>query len=172
MPRINQDENAREILAIDEVIVHGVIEFFFVLPRHLRESVTGQIDQAPRIIDREKIDHLGVAGSFGNFGEILSSGQRVEQRRFADVGATDESEFRQRDFGTRFQIGRAASKSCGGNIHFSKDNVSEKPQMDTDERRKGKNINLSGTKNFSGIIEFCFPFAFICGFKFLENCFS
>ena len=61
----------------------------------LRVAVAGKIHQIPSVVDREEIDQLRFARDLRNLRQPLRAGEHVDERRFPDVRAADEREFRQ-----------------------------------------------------------------------------
>ena len=67
-----------------------------------RIAVPRQVEKVMRALDQKDIERAGLPGRAGGFGDT-SPHQRIEQRRFADVGATEEGDFGER--GIELRIG-------------------------------------------------------------------
>ena len=103
---VDEDESATEVFAFEEVFGNEFVELIPQLLGHLGVAVAGEIDEPPGLVDFEEVDLAGAAGRFGNPGETGFVGEHVNQRGLSDIGATNESELRERRARGGFEANR------------------------------------------------------------------
>ena len=92
---VDQDEGAAEVRALAKVIGDELVEAVAIGARGLGVTVARKVDEAPRLVDGEEVNLAGTAGLARDPGERRLPGEKVEERRLADVGAPDEGELRE-----------------------------------------------------------------------------
>lgn len=103
---VDEDESATEVFAFEKVFGNEFVELIPQLLGHLGVAVAGKIDESPGLVDFKEVDLAGAAGRFGNPGETGFVGEHVNQRGFSDIGATNESELRERRARGGFEANR------------------------------------------------------------------
>jgi hypothetical protein len=83
--RVDQGKDALQGRALAEVVAHRRVELDARGLRDLGVAVARQVDEAPVVIDGEKIDQLRLARQVGDQREVLFFREQVDQRGLADV---------------------------------------------------------------------------------------
>ena len=73
--RVDQGKHPLQRGALAEIIAHGGVKFNAISFGNLGVTVAGEVDETPRVVDREKIDQLGFTRQIGNEGEIFFLGE-------------------------------------------------------------------------------------------------
>ena len=103
---VDEDESATEVFAFEQVLGNEFVELIPQLLGHSGVAVAGKINEPPGLVDFKEVDLAGAAGRFGNPGETGFVGEHVNQRGFPDIGATNESELRERRARGGFEANR------------------------------------------------------------------
>ena len=110
--RVDQQHEAAQAWPAAQVIAHQ--------PRPRRHLALGgagiavawKIHQHQRVVEAEKVDLARAARRVGGAGEGGASGQRVDQARFADVGAPGEGHLGQGRFGKTVERRRTQNEAA------------------------------------------------------------
>ena len=105
---VDQHQRPLEHRAAAQIVVDQVAPLAGDVLRRLGEAVAGHVDQPQphRLADLEEVELLGAARRVRGAGEGAASGQPVEQRRLADVGAAGEGDLRHGRVGQELELGR------------------------------------------------------------------
>ena len=103
---VDEDESATEVFAFEQVFGNEFVELIPQLLGHFGVAVAGKINEPPGLVDFKEVDLAGAAGRFGNPGETGFIGEHVNQRGLSDIGATNESELRERRARGGFEANR------------------------------------------------------------------
>ena len=109
---VDEDESATEVFAFEQVFGNKFVELIPQLLGHFGIAVAGKIDELPGLVDFKEVDLAGTAGRFGNPSETGFVGEHVNQRGLSDIGATNESELRERRARGGFEANRGFRKTC------------------------------------------------------------
>ncbi len=95
VPAVDQQQHPLQRLAAAKIIVDQVAPLLGEVLRRLGEAVARHVDEpeAERLADVEEIQFLRPARRVRRAGEIASVGERVQQRRLADIGPAGERHF-------------------------------------------------------------------------------
>ena len=107
MARIDQHQRAFQGHAPAQEVANQAFPLLDHFGRRLGEAIAGHVDQPQpdRQADVEEVQFLRAARRDRSARDRLAAGQRVEQRRFADVGAAGEGHFGKVGIGQEFQRG-------------------------------------------------------------------
>lgn len=87
---IEEDEQAAELLALEEVVVDHLLPFRAAGLGYPGITIAWQVHEVPAFVDDEVVEQLCFSGGGGDFGEGFPAGEQVHEARFAHVGASDE----------------------------------------------------------------------------------
>ena len=105
---VEEDEEAGELLALEEVVVDHLLPFGPAGLGNAGVTVAGQVHEVPAFVDDEVVEELRFAGGGGDLREGLPAGEQVNEARLAHVGPSDEGVLGQWGGGAVVGTGKAA----------------------------------------------------------------
>ena len=118
MATVEQDEEARELLATEDVRFDDLPQPVTVLATASGVTVSGQVDQVPAVVDDEMVDELRLTGLLRRHGQLFASRQHIDQRRLADVRPSDKGILRHPTVGTPLHVRVTRHELCTLNFHL------------------------------------------------------
>ena len=91
---VNQDEKHHHLLRKIDVIPDYLFQLLLAGSRHLGVAISREVHQIPLSVDEEVVHKPGLTRLAGCHCKLLVAAQHVDEGRFADIGSSDESEFR------------------------------------------------------------------------------
>ena len=110
-PGVDQYEKRNHIIAAKHIIGDQTRKGPPLILRHPGISISGQIDQIPRVIDLKVVDQAGFSGSGRNFGKPRTICQQIDQLGLTDIRPADKGKLRERIFRILFQLLAAYGKN-------------------------------------------------------------
>ena len=115
--RVAHEDNGFEIFPRDQIVGHHLLPADFVLLRHGRVAIAGQVGQYrvgnALLAQREQVDMLGAARLSGGKGQLFLLRQGVDAGRFACIGTTDKCNFWHLQGRQEMQLGGGCKKFGG-----------------------------------------------------------
>lgn len=114
---VDEDKGAAEVFAFEKVFGDEFIELVPHRFRDLGVAVSGQVNEAPGVVDFEEVDFAGPAGGLGDAGESILVGEKIDQGGFADIGPPDEGKLRKLGGRAAVELGGALDEFGGLDSH-------------------------------------------------------
>src|SRR5262245_57067136 len=113
---IDDDDDRAQLAGMDEVVLYQLLPLSALLFGNLGISVAGQIDEGEAVVDHEEIELPGPSGGGTGAGNRTVE-QPVGERRFPDVRAAGEGDFRVWQFGVPPGLRRRAGEFDRSDFH-------------------------------------------------------
>ena len=117
MTTINEHKDQTEIGSLRQVVHDHTLEFVPI--SRLRVAIARQVHEAPFVVNQEEIDQLRAAWCGGDFSQRGLVRQQVDQRRLADIRATNKSKLLKVGFRAGSQVRRTGLEGSGVDFHAS-----------------------------------------------------
>ena len=114
---VDEHIDVGEGLAVEEIVAHHGAPFLTRGLGGAGVAVAGEVDKVPLIVDEEMINKLGLAGAARGFGESLDTGEHIDERRLADIRASDEGVLGATVVGALAVVGAADAESGTFDVH-------------------------------------------------------
>ena len=115
--RVAQQHHGGEAFAAHQIVEHDALPALLVGAGDSCVAVAGQVGQHgighALLAQRKQVDVLGAAGLLGSESQLLLLGQGVDGGGLAGVGAANEGNLGNVDFGQLVELGRGREKTRG-----------------------------------------------------------
>ena len=115
---VDQDKEHDHLVREVEIVSDDLFQLLLSCSGHLCIAVSWKVYKIPLPVDEEVVDQPGLSGLAGSHGKILLAAEHVDQRRLADIGSSDEGEFREFLLRLLGDSRAASGKKCFGDPHF------------------------------------------------------
>lgn len=116
--RIDQKEETRQLLAIQNVGSDHVLQLLLFLFAPLGITIAREIHKVPFFVDDKMIDEHRLARRRTGLGQLGMVGKHIDKAALAHVATTNEGVLRQATGGTLLHQGTADEVFCGFYLHI------------------------------------------------------
>lgn len=110
--RVNEHEEAGELLTVEDIVGNEILEFFHFLFSSFGVAITWKIHKVPIAIDYEVVDKHGLSGSGRGHGKGAAPSEHVDETALAYVASAYEGVLRQAAIGTLVGAAIAYEEFC------------------------------------------------------------